>query len=193
MPTKTQNVKCKICGSEFPTLVAHVKRKHNLSTAEYLKQFPNSKICSDEYRRKTSESMKAKFAKDPAMRVKVASRTFDFVGNKELALLLQRDYKSAKICLKNLLWKPSIILYGSIIEAILKEQYPRKKEFYDIIEKAYKDKIISEKEYHKIHIVRDLRNYVHIHKELSEKSEINEYWARTFADICEAVIRRFKR
>ena len=45
----------------------------------------------------------------------------------------------------------------------------------------------------KIHIIRNLRNFVHLHQELSEGEEINEYWAKTFADICESIIQRFRK
>lgn len=184
-------VKCNICKKSFPVLATHIIKTHNLSTNEYLKRFPGAKLSSDEYRKKVSESSKRRFLKDPTMRKKVASRTFDFISNKNLTPLLRRDYKSAKACLKHSLWKPSIILYGSIIEAVLKEKYPKAKDYYDAIDIAYKKGGISEKEYHKIHIIRDLRNFVHLHKELSEGAEIDESWAKTFADICESIIKRF--
>lgn len=185
-------IKCKICGASFPALATHIIRSHKVSSAEYLKRFPGAKLSSDKYRERVSNSAKNRFLEDPTLREKVASRTFDFINNKKLTPLLQRDYKSAKICLKDSLWKPSIILHGSIIEAILKEKHPKAKNFYDALEIAYKNRDISEKEYHKIHIVRNLRNFVHLHKELSEGEEINDYWAKTFADICEAIIKRFK-
>lgn len=195
--SKTQigKVKCKMpgCGQSFPTLATHIKRRHNLSSAEYLKRFPGSKLLSDDYRRKVSDSAKNRFLIDPTLRKKVASRTFDFVKNKKLTPLLQRDYKSAQICLKSSLWKPSILLYGSIIEAILIEKYPKEKKFYNAINIAYKNGDISEIENHKIHIIRDLRNFVHLHKELLEGGEINEHWAKTAADICESIIKRFDR
>lgn len=192
MKENNKKVKCEICKKYFPALATHINRGHGVSSDEYLKRFPGKKLSSDEYRKRVSESVKSRFIDDPLMRKKVASRTFDFIVNKKLALLLQRDYKSAKICLKNSLWKPSIILYGSIIEAILLEKYPKSGKFYNALEVAFKNKNISEKEYHKIHLIRDLRNFVHLHKELLEDGEINEYWARTFADICESIIKRFK-
>lgn len=189
----TEKVKCEMpqCGESYSTLATHLKRKHNLTAAEYLKRFPNAKLSSEEYKKKASDSAKSRFLKDPTLRKKVASRTFDFVKNKKLTPLLQRDYKSAQVCLKNSLWKPSIILYGSIIEAMLIEKYPKSKNFYDAIETSYKNRDISEKVYHKIAIVRDLRNFVHLHKELSEDEEINDYWAKTFAAICESIIKHF--
>lgn len=191
----TEKVKCRMpgCGESFSTLATHIIRKHNLSVAEYLKRFPGAKLSSDKHIKKISNSAKKRFLKDPTLRAKVASRTFDFIKNKNLTPLLQRDYKSAKICLKNKLWKPSIILYGSIIEAILIEKNPKAEDFYNATEMAYKNKDISEIENHKINIIRDLRNFVHLHKELSENGEINEHWAKTAADICESIIKRFKK
>lgn len=126
---------------------------------------------------------------------KFGRRTFDFIKNKELFALLQRDYKYAKVCLENNLWKPSIILYASIIEAILIEKLKSHKvpTFEQALEKAKAENIVSEQDYYKIQIVRDLRNYVHLRKELKEKKDINEYWAKTFADICESIIKRFKK
>jgi len=187
------NIKCRICGKSFPVLATHINRMHKLTSAEYSKRFPGAKLSSDKYIKSVSASARKRFLKDPGLRARVASRTFDFIKNKKLTPLLQRDYKSAQICLKNKLWKPSIILYGSIIEAILIEKHPQAKDFYGALEISYKNGDISENEYHKIHLVRDLRNFVHLHKELSEGKEINDYWAKTFSDICESIIKRFKK
>jgi hypothetical protein len=189
----TKKIKCRICGKGFPVLATHIIRTHDLSTAEYLKRYSGAKLSSDEYRKTVSNTAKNRFINDPTMREKVATRIYDFVKNKKLVPLLRRDHKSAKVCLKNSLWKPSIILYGSIIEAILIEKNPSAKEFYDALKLAYNKKDISENEFYKIHFVRDLRNFVHLHKELSEGYEINENWAKTFAEICESIIQRFRK
>ena len=186
---KKQLLECRICGIKLPVLATHINRKHHINTAEYLRRFPRSKLTTKEYRKKLSLSAKARFIKNPELRKQVASRTFDFIENNKLKSLLRRDYKSAKSCLKNKLWKPSIILYGSIIEAILRE-ITKSKTFQQALEKSYKSELVSEKEYHKIHMVRD---FVHLHKELSEGEEINEYWSKTFADICESIIKRFRK
>lgn len=185
-------VKCKLCGESFSTLTTHINRKHKLTSAEYKKRFPGTKLISDEHRNMLSTSVKERFIKDPTLRTKVASRTFDFIKNIKLTSLLQRDYRSAQICLKDGLWKPSIILYGSLIEAILIDKYPQAKDFNNAVQVAHKNFDLSEMENHKIHIIRDLRNYVHLHKELSEDGEINEHWAKTAADICESLIKRFR-
>ena len=188
-----KKVKCKVCGESFSTLATHINRKHNLSSIEYTKRFPGAKLISDEHREMLSTSVKERFIKDPTLRTRVASRTFDFIKDIKLVPLLQRDYRSAQICLKDELWKPSIILYGSLIEAILIDKYPEAKDFHNALEIAHKNVDISEMENHKIHIIRDLRNYVHLHKELAEDAEINEHWANTAADICESIIKRFRK
>ena len=43
---------------------------------------------------------------------------FNFVSGK-LKPILTRDYRDAEFCYKNKRWKPAIVLYGSILEAIL--------------------------------------------------------------------------
>ena len=80
-----------------------------------------------------------------------------------------------------------------MIEAILRES-TKTNTFETALDKALNDKIISEIEFHKLHVVRDSRNYVHLHKELSEGETkiINDYWAKTLSDICESLIKKFK-
>lgn len=190
---KTISVKCLLCGKRFKRLTGgHIERVHNLTKEEYLKRFPNKPMISDEAKGLQSKIQK-KLYKNGVLRKKRGNRTFDFINNKKLQSLLQRDYRSAKECLKYKLWKPCIILYGSIIEAVIMEFSSKSKSYCDVLKIAKDKKLITEKDYHKIHIIRDLRNYVHLHKELKEGSDINESWAKTFSDICESVIKNFKK
>jgi len=186
-------LKCQICGKKFPVLATHVIRKHNITTTEYQNRFPGSEFTTNEYRQKLSATSKSRFEKDPELRKKVASRTFDFIENDKLRFLLSRDYKTAKNCLNNALWKPSIILYGSLIQAILRERTGAE-DFMSALDEALKEGVISETEFHQIHVVRDSRNFVHLHKELSVagKGVINDYWAKTLSDICESLIKRLR-
>lgn len=187
-----EKIECQECHKLFTNITTHLIKTHGLNAKEYISKYPSAKLVSDGFRKMQSQQMKARYqATDVDFRVIAGSRTFDFIDNKELKMLLQRDYKSAKVCLINKLWKPSIILYGSIVEAVLIEK-THEDSFREALEASFKNGDILEKEYHKIHIVRDLRNFVHLHKELSEGEEINEYWARTFSDICESIIKRFK-
>jgi len=185
-------LKCQICGKSFPVLATHINRKHNLTSTEYLKRFPGSRFTTKEYRQRQSLSAKSRFIQNPELRRVVASRIFDFIKNDKLRLLLSRDYKTAKNCLINDLWKPSIILYGSLIEAILRER-TETDSFKAALNDALDKKIISETEFHQIHVVKDSRNFVHLHKELEEGVQVvNEYWAKTLSDICESLIKRFR-
>lgn len=188
----TSLLKCRICDESFPVLATHINRKHNLTSAEYLKRFPGSKFTTREYRQRLSLSAKSRFIQNPELRKIVASRTFDFIKNDNLRPLLSRDYKTAKNCLINQLWKPSIILYGSLIEAILRER-TETDSFSAALDSALDKKIISETEFHQIHVVKDSRNFVHLHKELEVGVQvINDYWAKTLSDICESLIKRFR-
>ncbi|MFH1867168.1 MAG: hypothetical protein ABIJ81_03775 [Patescibacteria group bacterium] len=189
---KSKSVKCLICKGYFKRLTGgHIENVHNLSKMEYLKGFPNAKVISDYTRRLQIKIQKRLYINEEYRRRK-GNRTFNFIRNIKLRGLLQRDYKSAKECLKYKLWKPCIILYGSIIEAIILEFSPNSKTYSDALNIAKENKLITEKSYYKIQMIRDLRNYVHLYKELKETSDINEYWARTFSDICESVINNFK-
>ncbi len=188
MPKK---IICKECGKEFHNLSGHV-RVHGMSMDQYRAKYPNTPVVSEYFKETQRVRMNEEYVKKGASRRMLAGkRPFDFIDNTQLRVLLRRDYKSAKTCLKNSLWKPAIILYGSIFEAILKE-VTGAKTFKDAIDKSHKTGYMDETEYHKIHIVRDLRNFVHLHKELEEKTEINEYWAKTFSEMCESIIKRFR-
>ena len=189
-----KKVMCKKCGKYYLILHSHLKTQHKLSASEYKKKYPNAKLVSDIHRKSLSDKAKNLFESNPGMRLKVANRTFKFIDKENLKPLLQRDYKDAKTCLKNKLWKSCIILYGSIIEAILIEKHPKAKDFYDAIKIAFEKKDLSEKEYFKVSLIRNLRNFVHLHAELSEEEgEINEHSANTFSSICESIIKRFNK
>jgi len=187
-----KKIECRECGNKFHNLASHIIKKHGLTSDEYKARYPNAEIVSSHFKETQRTQMKERYKRsDVDFRSIAGKRVFDFIEKKDLRLLLQRDYSSAKKCLKSNLWKPTIILYGSLIEAILREM-TNTKTFAEAITKAYEKGIIGEKEYHKIHLIRDLRNFVHIHKELEEKEEINDYWAKTFSDICETIIKKFR-
>lgn len=190
MKEEKGKIKCLECGKSFGNLGMHLT-VHNLDSKSYHIKHPGAPITSEKYIQTHKEHARIRY-QSKEFRKKVGRHTFDFLKNKDLKSLLQRDYRSAKVCLNKELWKPSIILYASIIESILIEM-TNEKSFENSLKKALTNKIISEKDYYKINLVRDLRNFVHIHKELKEGSEINDYWAKTFADICESIIKRFNK
>lgn len=187
-------IECLICHKRFTNMATHLVVIHKLNKKDYQLKFPEAKVVSDTFREWQKNRMTKLYKNvDVDYRKIAGSRSFDFVSNQKLKLLLQRDYQYAKKCLQNKLWKPAIILFGSLIEAILRES-TKTNTFETALDKALNDKVISEIEFHKLHVVRDSRNYVHLHKELSEGETkiINDYWAKTLSDICESLIKRFK-
>ena len=51
--------KCKLCGMEYKFISeSHLRSKHNITTAEYKKLFPNCELCSDELKKFSSEKCK---------------------------------------------------------------------------------------------------------------------------------------
>ncbi len=189
-------VKCLLCTKDryFKRLAGgHIEKEHGVTKEEYRKRFPDTKLISDQARELQSKIQKSLYKNDDKYRMNKGNRTFNFIKNKKLKSLLQRDYRSAKECLKYKLWKPCIILYGSIIEAVIIEFSLKSSSYNDALEIAIDKKLITKKDYFKIQVIRDLRNYVHLHKELKEGSDIDGYWAKTFSDICESVIKNFKK
>lgn len=176
-------------------MTTHLIKKHGLSKKDYQLKYPGAEVVSATFREWQKNRMDRLYESGDVDYRKVAgSRTFDFIDNKKLRLLLQRDYQYAKKCLQNELWKPTIILYGSLIEAVLRENTGTKN-FKSALDEALSKGIISETEFHQIHVVRDFRNFVHLHKELSEggRMVISDNWAMTLSDICESLIRRFRK
>lgn len=187
-------IECLVCHKKFINMATHLLKVHKLSKKDYQLKYPGAKVVSDAFREWQRDRMKKLYESDDVDYRKIAgSRTFDFVDNQKLRLLLQRDYQYAKKCLQNKLWKPAIILYGSLIEAILRES-TETDTFEAALDKALGNETISEIEFHQMHVVRDSRNFVHLHKELSEGELriINDYWAKTLSDICESLISRLK-
>ena len=187
-----KKVECLECGKCLKKLGGgHLEKKHGMNQKDYLRKYPGAKTSSDSFVTLQKEIKKRQYEDIGLnLRKKAGSRTFDFISNRDLKKLLQRDYGVAKQCLKYEFWKPCIILYGAIIEAVLVEMTSAKT-FEKAVNKALNEKIITKNNYHKIHVIRDLRNYVHLRKELKEKIKINDHWAQTFADICESIIKHF--
>lgn len=187
-------IECRVCHKKFTNMTTHLLKEHKLNKKDYQLKYPGAKVVSDTFREWQRNRMKKLYESDDVDYRKIAgSRTFDFVENQKLRLLLQRDYQSAKKCLQNKLWKPTIILYGSLIEAVLRESTGAET-FEAALDGALQNGVISEREFHQMHVVRDSRNFVHLHKELSEGEIkiINDYWAKTLSDICESLIKRLK-
>ena len=83
-----ESLTCPICGKEFQTLNSHIHFKHKLSTEEFLKQYPNTKLVSDQIKKSVSKTCKksgcGKWMKGyeyPEWRIKQYQEKFSGEGN----------------------------------------------------------------------------------------------------------------
>lgn len=91
-------VECKICGEKFKRINwAHLK-KHNLTTEEYKKQFPNAKIFSDETKERMSESLTGRFLGKNNPRYNRVEKKCEVCGN--TFLIVPSAWDSRKTCSK---------------------------------------------------------------------------------------------
>jgi hypothetical protein len=118
-----------------------------------------------------------------------------WVKDESLQRIIRRDYAAAQICEEKGLFKPAIILYAGLLEALLRYKINKneQKEFVILIEKALELKLISQTQASHMHTVRDFRNYVHIYKEVSADLEIiNEGIAKLCRQLCDSIIETLK-
>lgn len=96
------------------------------------------------------------------------------IENEKLKEILLRDYGHAYYCSEKKLWKPCVALCGGIIEGVLAVEFSIEGKFEVKIKEAIKRGIISEDIGGKLaHVVRLLRNYVHIEKEIKKGGSID--------------------
>lgn len=118
-----------------------------------------------------------------------------WIKDENLQKIIRRDYATAQICEENKLFKPAIILYAGLLEALLRYKINKDKqeEFIDLIEKALQINLISQTQASHMHTVRDFRNYIHIYKELSADLEIiNEGIAKLCRQLCDSIMETLK-
>ena len=115
---------------------------------------------------------------------------FNWVESDQVKGLLKRDYAAAEFCLEQGLYKPAIILYAGVIEAMLVCNYSEDMLFNDLIEKAHNHGLVNNNQYHRLHILRDYRNYVHIIKESKSEFTIDRAATEQCKVICDAIIMK---
>jgi hypothetical protein len=117
---------------------------------------------------------------------------FNFVKDKKTKNILTRDCAYAEICIEQKMFKPAIILYGSIIEEILRDKLKSKDNFETLIDKIEKEKSIEPSLLRKIDFIRDFRNYVHIFLEKEGGFEPTEGVAQIAAEVCKSLSEKIK-
>lgn len=111
---------------------------------------------------------------------------FDFISNTKFRALLKRDFIELETCYKAKASKSVLILTGSIIEAILVEYFLNnlpngktkeqvlKEELFNLIDLAYRDKLVSSKTKDLSTVIRNYRNLIHPGREVRENEQFDE-------------------
>lgn len=116
------------------------------------------------------------------------------IEDEKLKEILWRDIRDAYTCIRKKLWKPCVALCGGIIEGVLGVEFSIKGKFEDKIEEAVKRKIISEDIGGKLaDVVRLLRNYIHIEKEIKKDGSIDRNDASLSFNIITKIFYQIER
>lgn len=118
-----------------------------------------------------------------------------WIKNTDLQKIVKRDYATAQICEEEGLFKPAIILYAGVLEALLMHGLNCHKElkFSNLIDLAFERKLIRQEQASHMHTIRDFRNYVHVYKEMTADIEIiNQGIADLCRQLCDSLIKSLK-
>ena len=143
---------------------------------------------------------------------------FSFIGDDALQAMIERDKEELDNSLKSGLWKATLLLAGSIIEAILVDYFlnfppnedvlsvfeeaafkrykGRKVEELDLvalIKLAVKDNLIAEENSQLSTVIKNYRNLIHPGRELRKKEKVNEHTATVAKSLVEIVISEIRQ
>lgn len=152
----------------------------------------------EETRKKISQKLKGKKAWNVGInRTKIDKKKigigikglFNFIKDKEAKDILVRDCAYAELCIEQEMFKPAIILYGSIIEEILRTLLSSDETFLKLIKEAREKNVLEDSLIRKIDFLRDFRDYVHIFLEKQGDFEPTEGIALVAAEICKSICK----
>ena len=116
------------------------------------------------------------------------------IENEKLKKILLRDFKHAIFCLENELWKPCVVLCGGILEGVLGVEFLIKGKLEQKIKKAKaKGIILEEIEESLAQVLRVLRNFVHIEKEVKKDYKILEEDANISLQVVKKIFKQIKK
>ncbi|PZV05403.1 MAG: hypothetical protein DCF22_24710 [Leptolyngbya sp.] len=143
---------------------------------------------------------------------------FSFISDDALQAMIERDKEELDNSLKSGLWKATLLLAGSIIEAILVDYFlnfppnedvlsvfeeaafkrykGRKVEELDLvalIKLAVKDNLIAEENSQLSTVIKNYRNLIHPGRELRKKEKVNEHTATVAKSLVEIVISEIRQ
>ena len=143
---------------------------------------------------------------------------FSFIGDDALQAMIERDKEELDNSLKSGLWKATLLLAGSIIEAILVDyflNFPPNEDVLSVFEEAafkrYKgrkveeldlvaliklavtDNLIAEENSQLSTVIKNYRNLIHPGRELRKKEKVNEHTATVAKSLVEIVISEIRQ
>lgn len=137
----------------------------------------------------------------------IQTKSFDFISNNELKLILERDYLEIQRNISSSNWKSAIILSGGSIEAILlelllrdsskakgsskapKENDLNKWDLNSLLEVALEEKLIDDGIAKLGHTVREYRNLIHPGVEIRKRLKVEPEEAKIAIEVLNILIR----
>ena len=129
---------------------------------------------------------------------------FDFISDNNFKELLNRDYLELKKCIEHKCIKSTLVLSGSIIEAILTEyflQFPptgktesqiMNSTLNDLLSWAISENVISSKEKDLAGVVKDYRNLIHPGREIRKGEKFSEETANISVSVLKIIVESVK-
>lgn len=129
---------------------------------------------------------------------------FDFISDSNFREVLTRDYLELNKCFENKCTKSTLVLSGSIIEAILTEfflQFPPKGKtdaqilnstLNDLLNWALSENVISDKEKNLAGVVKDYRNLIHPGREIRKGEKFSQESANISVSVLNIIIDSVK-
>lgn len=129
---------------------------------------------------------------------------FDFISDNNFKELLTRDYLELKKCIEHKCIKSTLVLSGSIIEAILTEyflQFPptgktesqiMNSTLNDLLSWAISENVISSKEKDLAGVVKDYRNLIHPGREIRKGEKFSEETANISVSVLKIIVESVK-
>lgn len=135
----------------------------------------------------------------------MSEEIFYFISDDEFRNTLESDYREMKLCFEQEAFKGSLVLAGSIIEAIMTDyllsiesnEPERNKilklDLWQIINKCFDQNIISQKTKNLSDVIRDYRNLIHPGKSIRTKEKPTKSDAQIASALVELIISEISK
>ncbi|MBU1101961.1 MAG: hypothetical protein KKA84_16310 [Bacteroidetes bacterium] len=126
-------------------------------------------------------------------------KRINFITDKDIRTIIFRDVEQAYYLYKNSIYKPAIILSGSVIEEILRQLLlansitPKNNSFDHYLKICQDNKILEVSVNRLLDSARHFRNYIHIENEGSKKNKVSKPLANTVVSSLFVFVSGFKQ